>query len=50
MSCPEHRGDLIFTCAFGHFDICTEPFSTSSVSFNNISSHFTHVALTDIPH
>ncbi len=46
----QHKGDLIFPCPFGHFDICTEPFSTSSVSFNNFSSHFPHVALTDIPH
>ena len=50
MSSPKHKGDLIFPCPFGHFDICTEPFSIFSVSFNSFASHFPHVALTDIPH
>ena len=50
MYCPQHKSDLIFPYPFRHFDICTEPFSTSSETFNSFSSHFPHMALTDIPH
>ena len=45
MFCPKHKGNLIFPCLFGHFDICNELFSFSSVSINSFSSHLLHVAL-----
>ena len=51
MSAPQHRGDFIFPCPFGHFEICTSlPSSNSSMSLTNGALHFPQVALTDIPH
>ena len=50
MCCPQHKGDLIFPSLSGHFDICTEPFSISSLSFNSFLPHFLHMGLTDILH
>lgn len=50
MSAPQHSGDLIFPCSFGHFEIWTvEPSSRVSTSFTSGASHAPQVAFTVIP-
>jgi hypothetical protein len=50
MSAPQHIGDLIFPCPFGHLETCTDdPSSFWIVSFTSGASHSPQVALTDIP-
>ena len=50
ISAPQHSGDLIFPCSFGHFDTCTvEPSSRVRTSFTKGASQWPHVALTVIP-
>ena len=50
MSAPQHIGDLILPCPFGHLETCTDdPSSFWIVSFTSGASHSPQVALTDIP-
>lgn len=51
MSVPQHSGDLIFPCPFGHTEIATlEPSSFTRTSSTKAASHAPQVVLTDIPH
>jgi hypothetical protein len=51
MSSPQHIGDLILPCPFGHFETWTSvPFSSFILSLTRGASHFAQVALTAIPH
>ncbi len=51
MSAPQHNGDLIFPCPFGHFDTATtRPSAVVIVSCTSGASHLAHVAFTSIPH
>jgi hypothetical protein len=51
ISWPQHRGDLILPCPFGHLEICTfAPLSSVRVSFSRGASHLAQVAFTLIPH
>ena len=50
MSVPQHSGDLIFPCPFGHTEIATlEPSSFTRTSSTKAASHAPQVVLTDIP-
>ena len=51
ISCPQHNGDFIFPCPFGHFETWTSvPSSSVSMSFTKGASHLAQVALTAMPH
>jgi hypothetical protein len=51
MSWPQHIGDLILPCPFGHFEICTSlPSSSFRLSSTSGASHFAQLAFTPIPH
>jgi hypothetical protein len=44
ISSPQHIGDLILPCSFGHFEICTSvPSSSLKLSSISGASHFAHV-------
>jgi hypothetical protein len=50
MSAPQHIGDLILPCPFGHLETCTDdPSSRWIVSFTRAALQAPQVALTDIP-
>jgi hypothetical protein len=50
MSCPQHSGDLILPCPFGHSETCTsDPSSSFSIALTSGASHSPQVALTLIP-
>ncbi len=51
ISLPDHDGDLIFPCPFGHLDTCTDaPSSVVILSFTKGSPHWPQVISADIPH
>ena len=51
MSAPQHIGDLIFPCSFGHFETCTvDPSSLVRLASTRGALQLPQVALTDMPH
>lgn len=51
MSVPQHMGDLIFPCPFGHTEISTRvPSSLTRTSSTRAASQEPQVVLTDMPH